>query len=330
MRPARRALPALGCAGLILLAACSSSSSPTEEAAATEGGPLTRYMEQVYGGAEQPPEDMDAQMRQHEEVVAACMQEQGFDYTPMDPASDGSAAVMAADAEMPDLESEEYVAEHGYGMTTYDQEEVAPEPSEAFEDPNADYVASMSESERAAYEEALYGSPEQFEMTDPEAEMPAYDWTAMGCTGRAQHEVYETEDPMSDPEFAPLAEEVNRFYENLMTRPEIAALDAEWASCMADAGYAGYTSQMDAQTDISDRLNALYEQSSAEAPEPDPAAMAELRELEIRTALADLGCRKETGYIEKTTEITSAAEEEFVAVHRAELDAWVEAHGRDE
>lgn len=328
MRPARRALPVLGCAGLLLLAACSSP-SPAEPATTPEAGPLTRYLEQVYGGAEQTPEDLDAQMRAYEGVVAACMQEQGFDYTPMDPAADGSSAVLEADAEAPDLDSEEYVAEHGYGMTTYTHEEVAPEPTEAFVDPNADYIASMSESEQAAYFEALSGPDEQYEMTDPDAEPPAYDWTTMGCTGRAQHEVWESEDPLSDPAFASLTEEVTRFHEGLATRPEVRALDAEWSACMADQGHAGYTSQMDAQMDISDRMSALYEQSSAEAPEPDPAAMAELRELEIRTALADLRCRQETGYTDKLSQITVAAEEEFVERHRAELDAWVEAHGRE-
>src|SRR3712207_7468959 len=102
---------------------------------------------------------------------------------------------------------------------------------EEFVDPNEEYISSMSESEMTAYYEALYGAMATEEY-DPDAEMPEYDWTTSGCTGRAEHEVGGAE-MYTDPAFVAFQEDTAALYERAQDSPETKALDAEWADCMA-------------------------------------------------------------------------------------------------
>ena len=81
-----RTLGAAGTALLLALTACSGSSTPTDDE--TPLGPLDEYFEQMYGDFDE--DSANAQMAQVEEVVAECMAEQGFDYTPVDSSSNGS------------------------------------------------------------------------------------------------------------------------------------------------------------------------------------------------------------------------------------------------
>ena len=325
-----RGLAAAGVGAALLLGGCTSAPAAGTDDAREEQevGPLGEYFERLYG--DQSPEEMEAQMREVEELTAACMQEQGFDYSPMDTSSFSDVMVEGDDV---DYGSEEYVATHGYGMTTWEAEAEEVPEDEAFADPNADYVATMSESEQAAFYEALYGPMEEIEESDPEAEMAEYDWSTAGCSGEAQHEVEVASgvsDPYSDPAFASLQEEMDQMYSSLESSPELAAVDAEWAECMADAGYPGYSTQMDAMDDISARSEELYSATTEDSPEPDAAALEELQQVEIDTALADHRCKEDVEYDETYQEVSLEAEEAFVEAHRAELDAWVESSGQDQ
>ncbi|WP_298988845.1 hypothetical protein [uncultured Pseudokineococcus sp.] len=317
-----RALVAALLGGALLLAGCGGGSG-TDPEAEGEVGPLGEYFAQMY--PEQSEEDMAAQMREVEELTAACMQEQGFDYTPMDTSQAFGDMTVEEDV---DYESEEYIATHGYGMTTW-EEEAAPEEEEEWVDPNEDYVAGMSESEQTAFYEALYGPMDVVEETDPEAEMAEYDWTTAGCSGEAQHEVDGASvDPFSDPAFSSLQEEMERMYTSVQDDPAVASLDGDWSACMAEAGY-DFAAPDDAWQDISDRSDELYAATSESSPEPDLAAMDELQQLEIDTALADHRCQEEVDYDGTYQEVSLRVEQEFVDAHRAELDAMVEAAGQE-
>ena len=69
---------------MALLVGCASGGSdPTDDGTLTyEDSPLAVYWESI--GGSQDPEDADAQMARSEEIVAACMQDEGFEYTPQD------------------------------------------------------------------------------------------------------------------------------------------------------------------------------------------------------------------------------------------------------
>lgn len=313
-----RALYAAGCGVVLLLTGCSGGDAPSDRGDAPES-PLAEYYEKLF--PEDSAEEMDARTREMEAVVAACMQEQGFEYIPRDPATDGSG-VIESDLDQ-EYGTEEYAASHGYGITTYDPE--AEPVGEEFVDPNEAYLSAMSEGEMTAYYEALYGAMSSEEI-DPEAEAPAYDWTTSGCMGKAEHEVGSGE-VFTSPEFMSFQEDTQALYERAQKSPEMVALNSAWADCMADAGYAGYAAPEDAMNDIMERSNGLFEGTSESNPMPDEAVMDELRQLELDTAVADFRCQEEIDYADTSQSIMAEFEQEYVDTHRAELDALIDEHG---
>lgn len=313
------------CAALLLVAGCANDSAPDAAAsgASEHLGPLGVYFEKVSGGYDE--QDNERLMRESEEASAACMREQGFEYTPQDVSQ---PTTVVTEDESSQYGTEEFAAKNGYGVTT--GQEVSDGSEQEYVDANADYVAGMSETERAAYEAALYGTPPAVDEADPEA-MPEYNWEDAGCMGKAQHDVYETGAyaAFSDPAFVSLQEELNAIYEGMADNPELAVIDGEWSSCMADAGH-DFATPQDANTSISDKANELYSTSTSAdgTGAPDEAALADLRKVEIDTAVADAKCQKSVGYQKKAQQVQFAMEQDFVDSHKAELDAWAESYSQ--
>ena len=334
----------------LLLAGCGGSGDAGTAAAASTSAepesPLSEYLSAVYGGDLSPEEQerkATEEMARQEELVAQCMQEEGFEYTP------NTAGISYGSSEDVEYEPDdrEWVAKYGYGAVNSPWNEQPQPTEEAMVDPNADYVSALSESEQAAFYEALYGpQPTEEEMAEQEAAAEEgtaieYDWQTAGCQGRAQHEVsgdelYESE------EFRPLFDAMNEVYTDAETSPEIVALDGEWSACMDAAGEPGFTTQTDAQNSIYEAQNAIYEQSAtanagldpeatseAAYVEPDQAELDALGKEEIALALVDLDCREETDYTDRRAEVQRVLEEQFIADHKAELDALVAASEQD-
>lgn len=314
-----RVLSAVAFGLAILLTGCAGEET-SSAGAGDDTSPLSEYYEKLF--PEQSQEEMDAQLRESEAIVAACMQEAGFEYTPQDPSTDGGGVAIETEEE---YGTEEYAAVHGYGITTYDPE--ADPSTEEYVDPNADYLATMSESEMTAFYEALYGT-QSTEEYDPDAEAPVYDWTTAGCTGKAEHESAGGQ-LTADPAFAAFQEDTQALYEKAQDSPETAALNTAWADCMADAGYADLGTPEDAMNDINERSMALHENLSESNPMPDEAAMDELKKVEVDTAVADFRCQEDVDYADRSQAIMAELEREYIDTHRAELDALVEKYGRD-
>jgi len=297
-----------------------------------EPGPLDEYFEKAYGEYDEDQAARD--MRRVEEVVAACMAEEGFEYTPMDTSQTTSMAPEEADIPWG---TREFAEQFGYGITTNPYGDAAEAmPAEEFVDPNAEYVESMSESEREAYYVALHG--DQVFPEDPEdAEEFVYDWEQSGCQGRAQHEVYEG--GTTDSSLTSLQDEMNAVWEQTQQDPRMLEVTTAWVSCMGDAGITGLTTVDEAQMRISDKSNAVYEevhgsQAPTEMPKPEQMAdieaqvkerIAEITDEEIATAVADFDCREEVGYDDTFEEVSHDLQQQFVDTHREELEAWVEA-----
>lgn len=308
---------AVAAAGLLVALAGCTSSSPTENAA--QDSPLSKYLSALYGG-DMSEEEMVAQSerdnREREELTAKCMAEEGFEYLPV--IYDGSMSFSSGEEWKPD--DREWVAQYGYGMVNWpgrDEQVDPPTDGEEWVDPNQEYVESLSESEMTAYYEALYGpTPTEEEMSEDGSY--EWNWETSGCSGWAQHEM-EGENPLSSEAHKPIMDAINEFYMSMETAPEYADLNSEWAACMADAGHAGYTSQTEAQNSVSEELNAFYE-NQTEWVENDPA-LAKIGEKEIALALVDLDCREKLDYTKKRLAATVKLEEQFIADHKAELDA---------
>lgn len=321
--PALRSVSVLGLASLLLLAGCSDDTDDAAEGAT--GSPLEEYMGTLF---EMDPADMAADQVEMENLISTCMSEKGFEYVPMEVSEDDYD--WATEDEAVDRETAEWVAENGYGMSMSEEEPVD-ESEEPPADPNADYLASLSEGAQTAFNEALYGPDVWSEMTEEEAMEYEYRWEDGGCQGAASHEVDMTGDLFSDPAHAELMEAMNALWEDQMDDPRVVELNTEWADCMADAGYTDFTSPDDAQTSVMEAQNALWENMDVveDSPEsmtgPSDEALAEVREVEIATASADFACKEEISYTDEMTTVQHELEKQFVTDHKAQLDAFIAA-----
>lgn len=319
-----------------------------------EDSPLGQYLASAYGGdlsAEEQQKMWDEQLRAQEALMAECMAEQGFEYTP----NVQSSGVVAADEEIEwEPEKKEWVEKYGYGLVNDPYTELGEDSSsEEYVDPNQEYIDSLSESEQAAYYETAYGMSPDEEALDEEG-VAEYTWEDAGCQGWAQHE-QQGEDPWQSDEFADLRTKMEELWSSTQESPEFTELNAAWASCMDDAGEPGFSVQTDAQQTIAEEQSALYEAAAGDgaaegdagaaegdagategdagategdapiAEDADPSSSPEMKALgerEIELALIDLDCRTETSYVEKSLKIQFALEEKFIAENKADLEAF--------
>lgn len=327
-RATRTAATAAGLVAALLTGACSEDDG-TAPTAASGGGeltqeemPLQKYME-TFGGYDE--DTMIAEQTEIEAIVAQCMNDEGFEYVPMDVAAQ-YASFSSEDVE--DWNTKEWVSKNGYGMSGIEGET---ETGEEWVDPNADYLESLSEASMTAYYTALQGTWEPPEgLTEQEQMEWMPTWEEQGCYGLAQHEVG-MEDLWQDPQYQEIKTEMSEVWEDVTKDPRIGEANAAWADCMADAGYPGLSKQEDAAMSISEAQNALwevieYDEANPDAG-PDPDALAEVRELELATALADFTCKEEVGFDATTLQVQFDVEDQFVKDHKAELDALVATHG---
>ncbi|MGC3953868.1 MAG: hypothetical protein QM804_06385 [Propionicimonas sp.] len=329
-----RTLVALLASATLALTGCGAVGGGDDGKLDYEDSPLSRYLTEIFSGGLSPdatPQEVqafyDEQNRKTEKIVAECMTEQGFDYVP----NVNNGGVVIGDDESENMyrpDERDWVEKYGYGVINspwQDKGEV-PEP-EATQpvDPNEAYVQGLTEAEREAYYEALHGKPIESEPGDEEA--PEYNWENQGCYGRAYHEV-QGDNPWELEENKPLIEALEKFWQSVQNDPGFAKLDADWAACMTDAGYAGFKKQGDAQESIYELTNKYWEGAPQGEGEQDPTfgtikdpEYAKIADQEIPLALADLGCREKTDYRQQQLKIQFAAEEQFIADHKEELEA---------
>jgi hypothetical protein len=312
----------LAVAATVALAGCTSvgaggvdtagTAHSTAEPQAAAETPFTPYWNAMYGVHDAA--DEVAKREKVEKLVAACMTAEGFDYIPVDQ----NPPEQVTDY-MDAYGTAEWAAKHGYGAFPTDDETAQMDEQIASEDPNGDYVASLSDGEIGAYYEALQGPPtgrdDVAAMKD--GDVPEYDWEGAGCLGRAQHEVL-GDDPTQSARFEPLVAAMNALEQDQLADPAMAPIDAEWSECMAAAGFAGLPTKQSA-------VDAVFAQStdywdSGATDEPTQAMRAGWREYEIDVAVADFDCAETVGFADKSLAVQVARENQFVADNRAELD----------
>ena len=198
-------------------------------------GPLAELM--GWGAIE--PAEQRRQELEREQAIAECMRAEGWEYEPVDWSAqmpETSEEDMALFDDGPEAFGEKY----GYGIARnyelYEAEGIesgeGPGMSgEAIEDPNQDYVSSLSGSEMEDYYATLHGDPEIYEeQEDDDGVFVSPPLEDQGCWGEAQLAVY-GEDPSNDPE---IQERMNEYWEGQQDDPRLDAANEEWADCMGD------------------------------------------------------------------------------------------------
>jgi len=352
----KKTLGLLGATALMFtIAACGDANATADGNSGTTArptSPLNQIMESVWGTSlsqEEQQRQADERSLRQEELIAQCMNEAGFEYNP-NPNSNVTV-VSGGDDDMWQPDNRDWVAQWGYGAVNspwnarWEAEQEARAESgqeDTWFDPNSHLWDTMSETEMAAWQRALWGPPME--------ELPPGIWdseTGMildneafnehrGCSGWAWN-IVDADSPWQltqQEEFRPLMDAMNDIWMNVQNDPQFLAIDAEWATCMANAGYPGFTRQADANNSIWDRQSEIqnnidwenwdWETMGNVGPNSVPE-LAALGENEIELALADLDCRESVNFRERQEAIQFAAENQFIAEHRAALDALVAA-----
>ncbi|GEN80683.1 hypothetical protein [Actinotalea fermentans] len=349
--PARRAALSFVAVAAVVwpLAACSGDDepaptpTPSEADAAPLEAMLTEYL------SDWSDEDLQQRLAEMEQLVASCMNEQGFEYTPVD--YSGVELDLGAALEL-EPGSVEFAEQYGYGITTdpftSGDAEVA--------DPNEDRVAAMSDAERDAYLTALYGARYADAGATAEGEtLEDYDWEQAGCTGRAQHEVMAS--GIQDEAFSALQADMVQMLADADADPRLAQVSTDWSACMLDAGFDGLEQVGDGEAAISAEVEAaradVYGGTPATADGDDPAAaarrallgaadggdpeldaafdeaLADITPREIDMAVADATCRADVGYDDVRRQVDTQYQLAFLAEHADEIQTWLETLSGD-
>ena len=232
-------LVGVGAVALLALTACGGGG----DGSSSSGGDATASpLADLMGWSDFDPVEQRRQSLAIEEAVVECMREEGFEYQPQDFDSQFDSGEGEEDFALMQNSPEAYGEKYGYGIVR--GYELWEEPyigedggfgGPSFEDPNEDYVNSLSNSERDAFYEVLHGPPQEepaFDETDPEGTQVMYapPLEEQGCQGRAQLEVV-GDDPTNDPE---IQEALNDVFMAQQDDPRMDDAQRDWVDCMGD------------------------------------------------------------------------------------------------
>jgi len=322
-------------ASALLLGACA-----TEVADAAElewaPGPLDEYQARIFGFSHgESDEDIrarwDADIAHQENLIAACMAEQGFEYIP-----DVGATTLVTPTATIDWDSREFAERYGFGISTDWQAEFleqATAPADRV-DPNAEIVARMSDSERDAWRYALQGEP-QFDDWDP---------ARAGCFGQAM--LATSTLAGSDHQFSALEREMLTHGDRVQADPRVVQMNEAWSSCLIDAGFTGFANPGEMSRTLWDEWDAMNVWGNADLQaaladwdwqaNPDgpaefqemlqagPADKSAFTEREIALAVASWECNAAVNRTAIEREVDLELQAQFVEQHGAELEAWAQ------
>jgi len=275
-----------------------------------------------------------------EELIAQCMNTHGFEYRPDLNSTDfGVRSQALEDAQFSG--DREFVIQYGFGIISGHRSFSGGSIwDERDDDPNAELVAALSESERAAYDLALHGPVDNFPV-EMNSHADWVNWTnTRGCAGQAlvQAQAESILFMQQQDEFEPLFTAINEMWLADREHPDSLAIDSDWANCMAAAGYShddgqpqfsmpieAFNSvwfelvglQIEMETSMQNVRAALREGTIAEAET--------MRTHELDLALADLDCRESTDRDARMAAFRQERETQFVADHRPALEAFRDA-----
>lgn len=277
-----------------------------------------------------------------EEQAAECMAKQGFEYTFSHQTPEEAAASSPDSEESPKWGSVKYAETYGYATVVSpgsDSEQGSESSAEAFGDPNQEYIDSLSDPEKRAYQEALYGPAlTENEMSEQNADGTGGSASAdAGCYGAAATAAApKMGDPYADPEFSDLIAKVDELDMGVDAEESpfandknLLKLDQKWSACMANAGY-DYANSNEAQADLASewdkaqKVEATGDQKASKIPEE---TQEKFLDKEFKTAVADAKCQEKLNYAGEQQQIVNGLEQKFIDENKAELDAMVVKYG---
>lgn len=298
----------------LVLAACGGGTGDDasgEEPTDPRLGPLGQLL-----GYDISPAEQRAQQLEVQQQIVQCMQDEGWEYEAVDWQAQMGDATSDFEEMMSDPEA--FGEKYGYGVVR-GFETQGDFTGSSFEDPNADYLASLSESETTAYYEALYG-PSPDVQDGEEFTMPPLE--EQGCNGAAQLAVI-GESPMTDVD---IQNRLSELFADVENDPDLVDAYSAWSACMRDRDPSyDWDTPDDVSTEFYDRLSELQgfmpggdgviemDEGTLGPPEVDEVDLEELRADEIATWRDDWACQEEARIADVRREIEQRLVDDLVA-----------------
>lgn len=272
------------------------------------------------------------------ESIQECMTAEGFEWQPS--AASGSLFGGADAFDGLDPESREWAERYGFGVSTllFAQEDVGPNlvgnnfgtGPEGEEDPNAAYLQGLSESDRIAYDEALFGE-NTFDFGDDvsDEELAAAQADAMlnptGCLPTAQNEIFGTGLFAAVEEFGP---EIDALFDSVFDDSRVAELEDQMRTCVQDDGIE-YVSPNDVYDHFFAQTQDFIDaQVAFSSPDDGPvltdeqiAKLGDVQRDEVSLAVAMFDCGEEVGFEDTVNTVRVEYEAKFVTDNQARIDS---------
>lgn len=230
--------------------------------------------------------------------VVTCMARQGLRFVPR------GATWLANDTDV-DAGSRAWAERNGLGITeAFRQAEASLQGADPRLDPNATYLATLSDADRDRWNEALYG--DLSDLGDTSQGSVAYE--PGGCQGAAFARAF-TQNQL----FEQFGEEVKTLDARIEADPRLVGFMKQWSSCMAELGH-DYDNKL-AMTD--DVYAALLGAAGS------PQALDELAARERDLAVLSHDCSE--SFADEVFSIRTAYEREFINDNRVRIEAAVQA-----
>jgi hypothetical protein len=235
-----------------------------------------------------------------ENVIRDCMKTEGFDYVPQDPAAQEAALLDGRE-----MSKEDFEKQYGYGITTlYEQRH-----KQAVAGPNRAIRNSLSEADRKAYDEALYGDDPTATFVDA---LDTGDYSRLGgCIKVATDKVFGGADVLES-----LSAKLDELDEKMRADSRMVTAVREWSDCMQEKGFKGLAEQEDVDAVLEKKLEEIVGSPGESAgtdgaeAEYDKAALAALQKEEVAMVKADIEC-EETHVEEVENKVALEYEQSF-------------------
>ena len=224
-----------------------------------------------------------------EALISECMREQGFEYVAVDYITIRRG--MSADKRLPGLSEEEFIAQHGYGVSTL-YTGLPPQLSTGYSpgkvglgERNVQIYRDLAHADQVAYSRALFG--DNTDATFAVALETENFSRCGGCTREAIEQVFEPEN-LKATYYNPKDALINK-------DPRMKAALRKYAAQMRKAGFE-YHHPDDVETDIREWLAAITGGRTVPLEQLPPerrAALRQLQDYERRVAVKDFELAEE-------------------------------------
>ena len=324
MNVGRRRGAVLAAMAIVSVSACGGGSSGPSEADLLDPtkSPLAKVL-----GYDISMADQKVQQLEVEQAVAGCMKAEGWEYKPVDYSSMGGSSVWEAEYEEQMADPVAYGEKYGYGLVRNDElnAQANEEGGNTWEDPNQDYLNTLSMEEQQSYQETLYGKQDYSSLEEGEEYVPP-PLEDQGCYGQAQLAAGNA--TMANPD---IQAKLNDFYEGVENDPDLVAANKVWAACMADIDQSyEWKNPDEIWGDLSTRLEEakgytviqqddgwstetpVDENGNYVEPEPDEAAIEQVRQDEIAIWKDDHECQGEAKILQVRRDIEQRLADELL------------------